>query len=114
MYRELIGALRLPLHSEEDKQLLLEEAARARLYEPFHVDCRVTKKKVCYCPAANVALLSEGQQASLGAEAARAKRFFRKIGKERGQQLDWELDNIREKVRKMSRADVVRFLSKGD
>ena len=46
-----------PNLSPEVKHLIQSNLAQPRKYEPFHIDCEYTKKKICYCvnnPVLNV------------------------------------------------------------
>ena len=41
----------------ETKQLIKSKIAQKRKYQPFHIDCKKKKKKLCYCinnPVMNV------------------------------------------------------------
>ena len=38
-----------PKVSPEVKQLVPNKLSKPRKYQPFHIDCEYTKKKICYC-----------------------------------------------------------------
>lgn len=38
-----------PKATPKIKKIIKEEIIRKRKYQPFHIDCSTTHKKICYC-----------------------------------------------------------------
>lgn len=47
------------------RKIINKKFLARRKYNPFHLDCDYTKKKLCYCKKNPITHLSEGQQAQL-------------------------------------------------
>jgi hypothetical protein len=47
------------------RKLITKHFLSRRKYNPFHLDCEFTKKKLCYCQKNPISHLTEGQKAEL-------------------------------------------------
>lgn len=49
----------------EKRKIIEKKLIKRRKYNPFHLECEYTKRKLCYCKRNPVAHLTEGQKAEL-------------------------------------------------
>jgi len=51
--------------SSSVKNIVKNDLSKPRKYQPFHIDCAITKKKICYCvnnPVMNVEMDSKTKE----------------------------------------------------
>ncbi len=72
------------LHNEEHasqktKQIIKKRYLNKLTYEPFHMSCQYTHKKVCHCQKNTIDSLSQKQREKLGEQYCQVYNFYENV-----------------------------------